>query len=155
MSEEKKKHLDVGEILRYLVMGGLTTLVSWGTYALFAKTCGLSIIVSNILSWICAVLFAYLTNKVWVFHSRSWEFRFVIREAALFFSARLATGVLEMAGVPLLVKAGLDQKIFGVKGMLSKVVVSIIVVILNYIFSKLLVFKKGQEADQGKTIEKV
>ncbi len=135
---------DLREVFRYLVMGGLTTLVSWGTYALFAKSIGLSITVSNILSWICAVIFAYLTNKVWVFHSYSWKLSFVLREITLFISARLITGVIEMAGVPLLVKAGLSQKLFGVKGMLSKVIVSVLVVILNYFFSKLIIFRKEE-----------
>lgn len=156
MTEEKKTapdngcskgsgRMDLGEIIRYLVMGGLTTVVSWGTYALFARNLGMGITVSNILSWVCAVIFAYLTNKVWVFHSYSWKIGFVLREVALFFSARLATGVIEMAGVPLLVKAGLNQKLFGVKGMLAKVAVSVLVVILNYVFSKLIIFRKREK----------
>lgn len=138
------KKTDAGEIIRYLIMGGATTLVSWGSYALFAKTIGWTILASNILSWICAVLFAYLTNKVWVFRSYSWKIETVLKEAALFFSARLATGVIEMAGVPLLVKLGLSQKIMGIKGMAAKVLVSVIVVILNYVFSKLFVFRDEQ-----------
>ena len=144
------KSMDLGEAIRYLVMGGLTTVVSWGTYALFARNLGMEITVSNILSWVCAVIFAYLTNKVWVFHSYSWKVGFVLREVALFISARLMTGVIEMAGVPLLVKAGLDQKLFGVKGMLAKVVVSILVVILNYVFSKLIIFRRKEKQADGR-----
>ncbi len=149
-TEEKRKKearptagkMDLGEIIRYLIMGGLTTVVSWGSYALFAKVCGWSITAANIVSWICAVVFAYLTNKVWVFHSYSWKPAFILKEAALFISARLITGVIEMAGVPLLVRLGMDQKILGVKGMMAKVVVSVLVVILNYVFSKLIIFRK-------------
>ncbi len=159
MAEEKKTapdngcsegsgRMDLGEVIRYLVMGGLTTVVSWGTYALFAKNLGMGITASNILSWVCAVIFAYLTNKVWVFHSYSWKIGFVLREVALFISARLMTGVIEMAGVPLLVKAGLNQKLFGVKGMLAKVAVSILVVILNYVFSKLIRSRTDQQEEQ-------
>lgn len=148
---ERQGGMDLGEVVRYLVMGVLTTLVSWGSYALFAKACGWSITLSNILSWILAVAFAYLTNKVWVFHSCSWKIGFVIREAALFVSARLLTGVIEMAGVPLLVKLGMDRKILGVKGMAAKVAVSVLVVILNYVLSKLLIFrKKDKEAERQK-----
>ena len=143
------KSMDLGEVIRYLVMGGLTTLVSWGTYALLARNLGMGITVSNILSWVCAVIFAYLTNKVWVFHSYSWKVGFVLREVALFISARLVTGVIEMDGVPLLVKAGLNQKLFGVKGMLAKVAVSILVVILNYVFSKLIIFRKKEKQAEG------
>lgn len=142
----EKKRMDLREIVRYLVMGGATTVVSWGTYALFERVCGLGITVSNVLSWICAVVFAYLTNKVWVFGSRNWQLWYVMKEAALFISARLVTGVIEMAGVPLLVKAGMDQKILGVGGMMAKVAVSVLVVILNYVFSKLIIFRKKEAA---------
>ncbi len=152
--DEKKddnhpRSTELREVFRYLVMGGFTTLVSWGTYALLARNLGMGITVSNILSWVCAVIFAYLTNKVWVFHSYSWKVGFVLREVALFISARLVTGVIEMAGVPLLVKAGLNQKLFGVKGMLAKVAVSILVVILNYVFSKLIIFRKKEKQAEG------
>lgn len=141
---EQNKKMDPGEVIRYLVMGAATTIVSWGTYALFAKAFGWSITLANILSWICAVVFAYLTNKVWVFHSYSWKISYIMKEAALFVSARLVTGVIEMAGVPLLVKLGMDQEIFGVKGMMAKVAVSVLVVILNYIFSKLIIFRNKE-----------
>ena len=66
----------------------------------------------------------------------------MLREAALFVSARILTGVLEMGGVPLLVSLGMDQTLFGVRGMVAKVAVSVIVLILNYVFSKLIIFKK-------------
>ena len=149
--EEKKNTggMDLGESLRYLIVGGLTTLVSWGSYAVFAGPLSWSVTVSNILSWVCAVVFAYVTNKVWVFQSYSWKPAFVVREAARFVAARLATAAIEIPGVPLLVKLGMDQTILGVKGMLAKVVVSIVVVILNYVFSKLFIFRRKE--DQGKT----
>lgn len=138
------------EIIMYLVFGVLTTVVSWATYALFTKIIpeislfGITVSVvttSNVLSWICAVLFAYVTNKIWVFNSCSWQPSAVAKELGLFISSRLATGVIEWVGVPLLVHIGVNQTIFGVEGMLSKVLVSVIVVILNYVFSKLIVFK--------------
>jgi len=144
------------EIISYLFWGVMTTLVSWVTYALFdllfrgiaaqLHVFGLSVsvevLLDSVLSWICAVLFAYVTNKLWVFESKSWERQVVLPEMAKFFSARAATGVLEIVGVPLLTAIGLDHTIFGIEGMLSKVIVSVIVVILNYILSKLLVFRK-------------
>lgn len=129
------------EIISYLFWGVATTCVSWGSYSLFAKGLDTSIIVANILSWICAVLFAYLTNKLFVFHSYSWKPDYLFREFTLFLSARLGTGALEIIFVPLLVRLGLNQTIFGVKGAVSKVLVSFLVVILNYVFSKLFIFK--------------
>lgn len=129
------------ELLLYLIFGGLTTLVSWGSYALFVLL-GLSVTASNALSWVCAVLFAFFTNKIFVFASRSWRPKTLLREAAEFFGARLVTGLLTMVGVPLLMRIGLDQSIFGVDGMVAKITMSILEVLLNYIVSKLVIFKK-------------
>ena len=135
------------EIISYLFWGGMTTLVSWGSYALFAllfqalpPTAVTA--VANVLSWICAVAFAFVTNKLWVFNSKSWAVRVWVRELGTFISARLITGVLEIAGVPFLVSIGLDQKVLGVEGMAAKMLVSIAVIVLNYVFSKLFVFAK-------------
>ena len=143
------------EIIAYLFWGVMTTLVSWLSYALFEFIfhavpgtlfgVALSIQLANILSWICAVLFAYVTNKLWVFESKSWEAAVVWPELVKFISARAATGVLEIAGVPLLVRLGLDQTLLGREGFAAKILVSIVVIILNYVLSKLVVFRKNRE----------
>lgn len=138
------------EIIMYLIMGGGTTVVNWGVYAFTVTILPLSntdskVLIANIIAWILAVIFAYVTNKIWVFGSHSWKFAFVIKELFLFVSARLITGLLEIFGVPLLVKLGLNQTLFGIEGMVSKVLVSVIVVILNYVFSKLFIFKETPE----------
>lgn len=135
------------EIIMYLIMGGLTTVVSWGTYTLFAWILPIQnqdflILTANVLSWLFAMSFAYITNKIWVFESKSWERQFLIREFGMFVSARLLTGIFEVLAVPGLVWLGCDHAILGVPGMLSKVIVSIIVVLLNYVFSKLFIFKR-------------
>lgn len=143
------------EIISYLFWGGMTTIVSWGSYSLFAilfkdqismiRLFGLEmsvvVLVSNILSWVCAFLFAFVANKLWVFESKSWKAEVCLPEFGKFFSARALTGVLEIVLVPLLVSLGLDQTIFDIEGMVAKVVVSVAVVILNYVFSKLFIFK--------------
>ena len=130
------------EVIVYLIVGGLTTGVSWAVYALCVRVFGWSVGVSNAVSWIAAVTFAFVTNKTWVFQSRSWEPRLVKEEAVKFLGARALTGVLELVGVPGLVKLGLDQTILGVDGALSKVIVTVAVIILNYVFSKLFIFNK-------------
>lgn len=146
----KKLFQKYREVILYLIMGGATTLVSWGTYALGAKTFSWSITGANVFSWICAVLFAFVTNKIWVFESRSWAAGTAFPELVRFVSARLLTGALEWFGVPFLVHIGLDRELFGVKGMWAKIAVSVLVVILNYVFSKLLVFtKKADGEDSG------
>ena len=137
------------EAIDYLFWGGMTTVVSWGSYSLFvlllqsARAMGESAVVfwANICSWVCAVLFAFITNKLWVFNSKSWTGAVVFPELTKFLSSRIATGVFEMIAVPALVAVGLNQTIFGIDGMVSKILVSVVVVILNYILSKLFVFK--------------
>lgn len=143
----KNRILKYKEIIMYLIMGGLTTVVSWGTYTLFTwilpiKNQDFLVLTANALSWLFAMTFAYITNKIWVFESRSWERHFLMKEFGLFVSARLLTGIFEVVAVPGLVWLGCNQTIFGVPGMLSKVIVSIIVVLLNYVFSKLFIFRK-------------
>ena len=104
--------------------------------------------VSNVIAWIAAVIFAFITNKLWVFESKSWVPKVAAREFVSFVVSRLATGVIEWFGPLLLFKIGLDQDLFGVKGFVAKIVCSVLVVILNYVFSKLLVFtKKKKSAD--------
>ena len=94
------------------------------------------------MSWLCATAFAFVTNKLWVFRSKSWNKKIVFTELSKFVSARMATGIFELIAVPLLVKIGLNQTILDVEGMFSKILVSIIVVILNYLLSKIFIFKK-------------
>lgn len=138
------------EMISYLFWGAMTTVVSWGSYALFFRILGgmmgvsAAITAANVLSWLCAILFAFIANKQWVFRSKSWKRRIWWPEFVKFVSSRIATGILEIAGVPLLVKMGLDVKIMGIDGMLAKILVSVVVVILNYFFGKFLVFRKKQ-----------
>lgn len=162
-----KKHK---EILLYLVFGALTTAVSWGTYMVFmrvipwAEPTGsffqwldrymeLDIFWAKLLSWICAVLFAFITNKIWVFCSKSWRPGTFFRELISFIASRGVTGIIEIFGTPFLVELGLNQTLFGTKGMVANIVISVAVVILNYLFSKLLVFTKKKEPVPSETEE--
>lgn len=145
----KRMFIKHKEIIMYLVFGVLTTVVSWGSYAVFESVFKKAIVdvnvlvaVANVLSWVTAVLFAYITNKLFVFESKSFKPTILFKELGLFVGSRLISGAVEWVGVPLLVWLGLNQTIFGVEGMVAKVLVSVIVVILNYILSKLIVFKK-------------
>lgn len=139
-----KKHW---EVISYLFFGGCTTLVSWVTYALFVGTLAMPLMAGKILSWICAVTFAFVTNKLWVFRSEAMDGWTLLREAAEFFGSRVATGVVEVLGLPLLMKLGLDQTLFGVEGFVANVVISVVVIVLNYIVSKFLVFRKEKTED--------
>lgn len=135
-----KKHK---EIILYVIFGGLTTVVNWVTYSLFVSFC--SITVSNVFAWIFAVVFAYITNKIFVFEQKSWKPSIAFFEFTKFVPSRVLTGVIEIVGVDILVYLGLNQTVLGVRGMVAKVTVSIVVVILNYVFSKLIVFNKKND----------
>lgn len=142
MDKLKALLLRYREPVSYLFFGGLTTLVSWVTYALGAGPLSLGVTPANIFSWVCAVSFAFVTNKLWVFDSKSWAWPGWLKEAAAFVAGRLFSGAVELGGLPLLMWLGLDQALFGIEGFAAKVVVSVVVIILNYFLSKFLVFRK-------------
>lgn len=147
MTKIKELLIKYKEIITYIIFGGLTTLVNWFVYTVLVKISPnnideiIWITISNAAAWVAGVLFAFITNKIWVFESKSFALKVVLKELISFVLARALTGVLEIFGVPLLVKLGLNQTIFGIDGMVAKLIVSVVVVILNYIFSKLIVFK--------------
>lgn len=125
------------EVLIYLFFGGLTFLVSVITYAYFNAVLGINELVANIFSWILAVVFAFVTNKIWVFHSKNNALLGLLKEMLSFFAGRLVTlGVEEILLFIFITKLHFHS-------LLIKVIAQIIVIILNYIISKLFVFKKG------------
>lgn len=126
------KHQD---ILVYLVFGVLTTAVNYLVYLPCYNLAHLPSAVSNIVAWIAAVAFAYVTNKTFVFRSLDWSIQTLLPELAKFLGTRLGSGVLETGILFLFVD------VFAMNGNLWKLVTSILVVVLNYIGSKLLVFR--------------
>lgn len=124
------------DIISYLVFGVLTTVVNYLVYLPCYNLLGLSAAVSNVIAWAVAVLFAYVTNKPFVFRSHDWSLQTVIPEFAKFVGCRVASGGAETLILLLTVD------ILGWNGNLWKLVVSVLVVIANYFGSKLLVFKK-------------
>lgn len=131
------------EIIMYLIFGVGTTAVNWITYTVLTVTgMVVNMNIANIIAWITAVIFAYITNKIWVFESKSWKIDLLVKELGMFLGARVFSGLFEIGLFPVLMWMGLNQAIFGVEGMVAKVLISGIVIVLNYIFSKLLIFKK-------------
>lgn len=121
------------EIINYLIFGGLTTVVSIATYALFAKVFHIDYLISNVLSWILAVLFAYITNKIFVFESKSKK---NIKEIISFFFFRIVSLVMEMIILYIFVD------MFHIDDLVTKIIAQVIVIVANYVFSKVFVFKK-------------
>ena len=122
--------------MAYAIFGVLTTVVNIVTYNVCYSSLGINNTLSNVIAWILAVAFAYVTNKVWVFESRSWSREILRKEIPSFVSCRLATGVLDI----LIMFICVD--LMGWPAMLMKIASNVIVIVLNYIFSKLVIFKK-------------
>ena len=124
------------DILSYLFFGVLTTVVNYVVYLPCYNILGLSAVASNGIAWVVAVAFAYLTNKPFVFKSHDWSAKTVVPELSKFVGCRIGSGLAE--SMILLVAVDL----LGWNGNLWKLLTNVLVVILNYIGSKLLVFKK-------------
>lgn len=122
--------------IAYAVFGVFTTVVNIVTYNICYVQMGMSNTISNVISWVLAVTFAYLTNKVWVFDSRSWEWSVLVKEVPAFISCRLATGIMD------LVIMFVSVDVMKANGMIMKILSNVLVIILNYVFSKLVIFKK-------------
>ena len=125
------------EQINYLIFGGLTTLINIVTYIVFYDILALSNLFSNIMAWIFSVLFAYVTNKLWVFESKTNGFSALLKELSSFVGCRLATGVLDIV----IMYVGVD--ILLLSGTLMKLFSNVIVIILNYVLSKILIFSKS------------
>lgn len=132
----KKYYTQYKEIINYIIVGGLTTAVSLGSYYICVflfldPSKMLELQFANIISWICAVTFAFFTNRKYVFES---ENSHVALEAFKFFCARVTTLFIDMICMGILVS------IIGVNDKISKILVQFIVFVLNYVFSKFMVF---------------
>lgn len=139
----KKIYNDYNEIINYLIVGILTTIVSLLSFYIvrifFLTTSSqIDIQIANIISWILSVLFAFVTNKKYVFKSKGKGKEKTI-EMIKFYLSRLTTLFIDMATMWLLTAlVNIDDKI-------AKLIVQVILVVLNYVFSKLFVFKKNSE----------
>ena len=131
------------ESIAYVFFGGLTTLVSWASYRIFVWM-ALDLNLSNILSWVCGVLFAFIVNKWFVFNSRSVEKKIVVHEAVYFFGSRLFTGIVgSWMTFPTLLWIGLDMEFVGTEGFVAKMISSCIEIVLNWVLSKYYVFRNA------------
>ena len=126
------------DVLSYLFFGGLTTVVNYVVYLPCYNLLGLSAAVSNVIAWVAAVLFAFLTNKPFVFKSHDWSAKTVIPEFTKFVGCRIGSGLMETA----IIFVTVDLLCWN--GNWMKLATSVLVVILNYFASKLLVFRTGK-----------
>ena len=131
------------DIISYLFFGVCTTLVNVLSYWICAHPLKLNTMVSTIIAWILAVLFAYLTNRKWVFHSNATSVQEITREILSFFGCRLATGVLDWACMFIFVQ------LLAWNDVIVKFGANVLVIILNYVASKLFIFKKAVSQQNG------
>ena len=124
------------DVLSYLFFGVLTTVVNYLIYLPVYNFCGFSAALSNMIAWVGAVIFAFLTNKPFVFRSHDWSAKTVVPELTKFVSCRIASGVLETVILFLAVDC------MNWNGNIWKLVTQVLVIIINYVGSKLLVFRK-------------
>lgn len=123
------------ETISYLVFGVLTTIVNYVSYEA-CKWLGIHYTIATIVAWVLAVAFAYITNKLFVFESKSFEKAILIKEITAFVSCRVFSGLCDLGFMVLAVE------IIGINDSIAKLVANVFVVIINYIFSKLFIFKK-------------
>lgn len=128
-----KKHK---EILMYLFFGGLTFVVSILSYAFFNITLSMNELIANVVSWIIAVTFAFVTNRIWVFDAPTNTMSEFMKQMLSFFGGRVVTLVIEEIILLVFIT------VLHFASMPVKVVAQIVVIALNYIISKLLIFKK-------------
>lgn len=130
------------DIIPYGIFGVLTTLVNVAVYWIAAHPLRLGTMPSTVLAWIMAVLFAYVTNRKWVFHSTAVTAVEIRKEILSFFICRLATGVLDWVCMFIFVD------LLGLYDVAIKVLANILVIILNYVASRLVVFKRKDNAEK-------
>ena len=124
------------DILAYLVFGVLTTLVDFLVYFPLTNMLSMNATLANAIAWAASVSFAFVTNKPFVFKSHDWSAQVLLPELSKFIGTRLGSGALETAMIFLLVDC------LSLDGNIVKIAVSVLVVIINYVGSKLLVFRK-------------
>lgn len=124
-------------MIRYVFFGGLTTLVNLGVYYFLRLAFDLNLVAANVLSVAAAILFAYFVNSRFVFESKADSFRERFQEFVKFVSARLSTMVIEVGGVWFL------ADVVHMNDMWGKLFIQFVILVLNYVFSRFLVFKKN------------
>lgn len=141
------------EGMRYLVFGALSTIVNILSYTIFSalilkgiESESLRVNISEIIAFIVSVIFAYITNKLYVFNSKTNGFKDLMREITSFFSCRIFTEIISI----LMMNAAVWLNI---NDILMKIVSNIVVIILNFVFSKILIFKDNKKAPKKEPVQ--
>lgn len=136
----RQLYLKNKEVINYLIFGGLTTVISISSYLLARYIFAMHTVGANIFAWILAVTFAFITNKIWVFESRTRGLNNFLKEFTSFYAARLFTLIVDISIMYLFVDMlGFNGKF---EEFIIKILDNVVVLILNYLLSKIFVFRK-------------
>ena len=134
-----KKHK---ELILYVFFGGCTTLINIISYFACRELMHLPVVPADVLAWLVSVIFAYVTNKLFVFESKSWRLMLVLKEGAAFLAARVFSLGLDVAMLYVTVT------VLGWWELPMKVLANVVVIVINYIFSKWIFFRKDAAKQQ-------
>lgn len=137
MEKIKELYNKYKEVINYLIFGVLATIVNFVSYYISARIFNIDEVVSSGISWFLSVLFAYITNRIFVFESRKSGVKEIIKEMVSFFLARVLSGILCDVGT-----FALMVKVLHINDIFAKVVTQVMVVVVNYVFSKVFIFRK-------------
>ena len=135
MNKIKELYIKYKEIIKYGIFGVLTTVINYVSYILFTRLFGIDIFISNSLAWILSVIFAFITNKLIVFESKKFTFKIIIKEGISFTVARILSLLLDMLILYIM------SDLMGISDLIVKIISNIVVIIVNYILSKFIIFK--------------
>ena len=134
-----KKHK---ELILYVFFGGCTTLINIISYFACRELMYLPVVPADVLAWVVSVIFAYVTNKLFVFESKSWRLMLVLKDGAAFLAARVFSLGLDVAMLYVTVT------VLGWWELPMKVLANVVVIVINYIFSKWIIFRKDAAKQQ-------
>ncbi len=130
------------ELILYVFFGGCTTLINIVVYFACRQWLSLAVVPSDVAAWFLAVVFAYVTNKLFVFDSKSWSAQLVVKEVAEFFAARVFSLGVDVAMLYVTVE------LLGWWELPMKIIANVVVIVINYIFSKWIIFRKDAAEQQ-------
>ena len=131
-----KKH---EELIKYLIIGVLTTVINYIIFAILVKFAKVEMHASNIIAWLVSVIFAYFTNKLFVFESKSFKLKVIGKEVLSFGAARIFSLILEEVILYVFVN------LINMNELIIKLIANVIVIVVNYILSKFIIFKKDSK----------
>ena len=144
MNRIRKLWSQYKELILYVIFGGGTTVINIISYYICREWMNIAVVPADVIAWFLSVVFAYITNKLFVFESRSWKLAIVAREVLSFFAARVFSLGVDVAFLYVTVECLHWWE------MPMKIIANVIVIVINYIFSKWIIFKKDAAKQQRK-----